>query len=272
LFAGLYRTKQELSMSAAAEKLAALRRKLEATAAGIAPGVSNFSLGIPAVDAVVGQGLARGAVHEVHPHACGDATAAAAFGLALALRAADGRPVVWVRQSVIDIEMGGLNGEGLREFGLDPGRVTLVRPDTAADVLRAAEEAARCQPLGAIVIEPWGAPKVLDLTASRRLALAAGHSGVTLVMVRSGATPTPSAAVTRWEIAAAPSIPLETNAPGGPAFDITLARARRGASGGAWTVEWDRDGQSFRQGFREAEEVSRSLAALPAGRPLPKIA
>src|SRR5690606_18417246 len=248
------------------EKLAALRRELEAATAGLAPGVSHFSTGAPAVDGALGRGLARGAMHEIHPQACGDATAAAAFGLALALRAAEARPIVWVRQSVIDIEMGGLNGEGLREFGLDPGRVILIRPHAAADVLRAAEEAARCEPLGAVVIEPWGAPKVLDLTATRRLALAAERSGVTLVMVRSGATPTPSAALTRWEISAAPSAPLEADAPGGPAFAITLARARRGAAGGPWRVEWDRDGQ----GFRDREAVARSLAALPSRRPLPK--
>ena len=45
-------------------------------------------------------------------------------------------------------------------------------------MLRAGEEAARCPPLGAVIIEPWGAPKALDLVASRRLALAAALSSL----------------------------------------------------------------------------------------------
>jgi protein ImuA len=92
------------------------------------------------------------------------------------------------------------------------------------------------------------------------------------MMVRSGAMPMPSAALTRWEVSAAPSTPLEAKAPGKPAFAITLARARRGASGSAWIVEWDRDEQAFRQGSRDREAVSRSLAALPSDRSLSKIA
>jgi protein ImuA len=251
-------------MSAALD-LAALRRKLAATA-GIASGVSTFSLGAASLDAAFAQGLARGALHEIHARSCGDGTAATAFGLGLALRAANERPTVWIRQTVIDIEMGGLNGEGLSEFGLDPGRLILVRLPDARDVLRAGEEAARCSALGAVVIEPWGAPKALDLTATRRLALAAEHSGVALVMVRSGAAPMPSAALTRWDIASAPSAPLEANAPGGPVFAVTLAKARSARAGGSWIVEWDRDQQQF----KDAQTVSGAVASMSFDGSLPE--
>jgi protein ImuA len=113
-------------------------------------------------------------------------------------------------------------------------------------VLRAAEEAARCAPLGAVLIEPWGEPRALDLTATRRLALAAETSGVPLIMLRLAAAPAPSAATTRWEVRAALSSPLAANAPGHPAFAVTLARRKAGAGGQSWTVEWDRDRCEFR--------------------------
>src|SRR3546814_20413203 len=56
---------------------------------------------------------------------------------------------------------------------------------------------------------------------------------------------TPSAAHTRWQVAAAPSQPLEANAPGIPALDLTLLRQRGGAGGPHWCVEWERDARGF---------------------------
>src|SRR3546814_8574977 len=64
-------------------------------------------------------------------------------------------------------------------------------------------------------------------------------------MLRIDAAPTPSAAHTRWQVAAAPSQPLEANAPGIPALDLTLLRQRGGAGGQHWCVEWDRDARGF---------------------------
>ena len=65
-------------------------------------------------------------------------------------------------------------------------------PDAKA-LLRGAADAARCAGLGALVVECWGKCPELDLTASRRLALAAEQSGVTLLMLRLEAEPSPSA-------------------------------------------------------------------------------
>ena len=74
---------------------------------------------------------------------------------------------------------------------------------------------------------------LLDLTASRRLALAAEQSGVTLLMLRLEAEPVPSAADTRWAVSAAPSQALEANAPGPPQLEIELLRRRVGPFGHA---------------------------------------
>lgn len=259
-------------MSAAREiTLAGLRKAI----AGLEQGASRrsvdpFQLGLPALDAALGGGLACGALHEVYARGAPDAAAAVAFALGLALRAADGRQLVWARQDFVDVETGALYGDGLAAFGLDPKRLLVVRARDPTGVLRAAAEAARCPPIGAALVEFWGEPKVLDPKASRRLALAAGASGVTLVMIRLGASPSPSAAMSRWSVAAAASTPLEANAPGRPAFDAALLRHRAGLGPSAWRLEWDRDRASFESTppFRQSTPLSRRVVPVPAGGPI----
>ena len=112
--------------------------------------------------------------------------------------------MVWIRPSFAETEIGGLYAPGLAEMGFDPDALILVGAHDAVAALRAGVEAVRCPALGAVVIETWGAPKVLDLTATRRLALATEQSGVTAFLLRVGASG-PSAALTRWAIAAGPS-------------------------------------------------------------------
>lgn len=253
-------------MSAAHETtLAGLRRAVTALEHGARRrGVNLFRLGLPALDAALSGGLAFGALHEVYARRAQDTAAAVGFGLGLALRAADGRPLVWARQDFVDVETGGLYGDGLAAFGLDPARLLMVRARDPTDALRAAAEAARCPPLGAALVEVWGDPKMLDPKASRRLALAAGASGVTLVMIRLGASPAPSAATSRWSVQGAASTPLEANAPGRPAFDVTLLRHRAGIDLHAWRLEWDRDHTSF----CEPSPLSGFVVSVSAGGPV----
>ena len=227
-------------------------------------GVDLFRLGLPMLEVALGGGLACGAVHEVYARHAQDAVAAAGFGLGLALRAADGRSLVWVRQDFVDVETGSLYGDGLAAFGLDPERLLVVRARDPTGALRAAAEAARCPPLGAALIEFWGESGTLDPKASRGLALAAGASGVTLVMIRLGASPAPSAATSRWSVAASASTPLEANAPGRPAFDAALLHHRAGLSPQTWRLEWDRD----RTSFCEPAPLPRFVVPIPAGRPI----
>jgi len=215
--------------------------------------------------------LARGALHEVFAPGSADAAAAAGFVLGLAARAAEGRPILWARQDFLDGEAGWLSGAGLAAFGVDPAALVTVRARNATDVLRALAEAGRCPALGAAIGETWGTPPVIDLTATRRLSLAARGSGGMLVMLRLGATPAPSAAETRWEARAAPSSPLEANAPGQPAFAVTLLRHRAGTAGRSWRLEWDRDSRIFRDiqpgRIAAAAPLPRPVAAVPAGGP-----
>ncbi len=96
-----------------AKDLAALRlalARIEARREGGSRTASRepFSLGAAEVDAVLGGGLNRACLHEVLAPRGADWSAAAGFGLALALRAARGRPLLWARQDFLDGETGRL--------------------------------------------------------------------------------------------------------------------------------------------------------------------
>jgi protein ImuA len=260
-------------MSPPTEILSGLRQVLRGLDQPVGTGTAPFATGAPELDDPLGGGLARGALHEIHAEATADAAAASAFAALLALRAAGGwpivptaeRPIVWVRQDYADVEAGSLHAPGLAELGIDPDRVILVRGRNAADVLRGGAEALRCASVGAVLMEPWGEPKVLDLTATRRLSLAAAASGVTLLLVRVAAKPAPSAAMTRWAVRARPSAALEANAPGLPAFALTLLRHRAGLPTRRWDLEWDRDRHAFRTTPASETPLPRPLASFPAG-------
>ena len=243
--------------------LSALRRSIAALEPSADLAATDlFGFGASEVDNALGGGLSRGALHEVYARQVSDAAATAGFGFCLALRAAGDRVLVWLRQQYVDVETGALHGDGVAAFGGDPAKLLMALLRDATEVLRAAGEAARCAPLGAVLVEIWGEPKSLDLTASRRLSLAATGSGVTLIMIRQAATPRPSAARSRWSVSSAVSTPLEANAPGPPAFNIELLRHRTGFSPRSWRLEWNRDNQSF-----APAPLSRLVAAVHADRP-----
>lgn len=230
-------------------------------------------LGDDAIDTALRGSLDRGQLHEIYAHGGSHNGAATGFAVALALLAARGKPIVWVRQDVVALEAGQINARGLIELGLDPSLVVVVCARNCEGVLRAAEQSARCSGVGAVLIEPWGAPKILDLTASRRLALACGKSGVSAVMLRVAASPSPSAAATRWRVKTAASRPLEANAPGFSTFEIELIRRRGGADGLMWCVEWDREQQRFQEWQRgqqqsgECAALSGAMVRVPPDRP-----
>jgi len=251
-------------LEALRERVARLERG-SSPVSGPAAG-ARFSTGSRAIDTALGGGLSRGALHEVFAEGMADEPAAAAFAIMLALRASDAKPIVWVRQDFVGLEMGEIYAPGLVELGLSPDRLILVRARDGPSVLRAGEEAARCPPLGAVLVEPWGNPKTLDLVATRRLALAAARADLPVLMVRAGGTPTPSAAASRWRVRSAPSRQMEAEAPGHPCFVADLLRDRAGAAGRGWTVEWNRDRLAFTDipftGI-PISDISGSDAALP---------
>lgn len=227
-----------------------------------------ISFGASKIDAVFGGGLLRRGLHEIYATETTQLTAASGFAATLALRAAETRPILWARQDFLDSETGALNASGLYELGVDPHRFILVRARDAEGVLRAGEQAARCTALGAVVIEPWGDAKILDFTASRRLSLASTKSSVPILMLRAGASPSQSAAATRWLVRSAPSRALEANAPGFPAFELTLLRHRGGMAGSHWCLEWSRDRKYFQERKRiDAAPLSRIMVPVSHDRP-----
>lgn len=228
------------------------------------PPPSRWASGISSLDEALAGGLAYGRVHEVYAAEPDDAWAAAGFAVALitSMRR-EARTALWLR-SRGSVKSGGiLQANGWNELGGLPGDCLFgVLADTKA-LLRTAVDAMRCGALGAVVVEGWGRMPELDLTANRRLALAAEKSGVSLFLLRIDAQPVPSAAQTRWQVASAPSHALPGQAPGMPTFDIELLRQKSGPSGLGWRLEWDRDRRKFRD-----SALSGAVVPVPVRRPV----
>lgn len=247
-------------LSESADPLSTVRRQIALIERRHSIGaMERLDTGHAAMDAALGGGLMRGRLHEIFASDPMDIGSAAGFAAMLALRL--GGPFFWLRDEAASARGGRLHADGLRELGIDPARLILgVLPDPLT-VLRASAEVARCPEIGVAVIELWRMPRALDLTASRRLAVAAEASGVTLLMLRVEAEPVPSTAHTRWAVRAAASAPLEANAPGHPALEVELLRQRGRPSGGGWLVEWDREQAIFRE--RRAGVAALSGAVVP---------
>lgn len=209
--------------------------------------VAQVALGAEALDCRLQGGLVQAAVHEVYAAAATDAASAAAFALLMAWRGSRTRPIFWVREAAGGRLGAKPYGHGLAELGIAPDALFLADAPGTIAALRAGADIIRCGAVGAVIIEPVGKATALDLTASRRLALAAGQSGVMTLLLRTGAEPVPSAAHTRWQVASAPSTPFPANAPGLPAFEVTLLRHRGGIAGIETRLEWNRDRQAFDQ-------------------------
>lgn len=241
--------------------LVALRRSLERIEPRRDPTPTRpVALGHRGIDGALGGGLGEGRLHEVFADE-EEAGSGAGFTALLALRLAQGRPILWLRSEGAQRKAGFLQAGGLLELGLDPASLLLgIVPDEPA-LLRAAAEASRCGGLGALLVECWGPMRGLDLTASRRLMLAAEASGVSVLVLRIAAPQQPSAADTRWRASAAPSVALEADASGAPMFDIELLRRRAGPPAGPWRAEWNRDQTCF-------TEPDRTHAPAPLPRPV----
>jgi protein ImuA len=142
-----------------------------------------------------------------------------------------GKPLLWVQDRMAILESGRIHPPGL------PTRDLIhVEARDARDALWAMEEGVRCSCLSAVIGEIWGDPRALDFTATRRLAVASERSGTPCWLVRLGGTANLSGARMRWRIASAPSLAnaLDPRAPGTPAWDADLFRAR-GSPPGRWS-------------------------------------
>jgi protein ImuA len=220
---------------------------------------SRFALGPERLDAVLGGGLARARLHEAWPANAADQASAAGFALMLAVRAAEaGRMIAWIAQDEGQAGIGPLYPPGLAELGADAARFLFVTAPDEKSLLRTAGDVVRSPAIGCAVIAPGRKSRGFTLTATRRLTLFAERSGVTAILLRGADPESPSAAATRWRIAAAPSRLLEAEAPGHPAFTADLVRQRGGAPSSGWRLEWQRDDTVF-------APLSRSLSADAGG-------
>jgi len=149
------------------------------------------------------------------------------------------RPLLWVQERMAILEGGRIYPPGLGTKGLMPELIHVEANDARA-ALWAMEEGLRCSALGGVIGELWGDPRALDFTATRRLAVAAERSGVPAWLVRFGGQANLSGARMRWRVASAPSEPhpFDHRAPGSPAWDADLFRAR-GFAPRRWEVALD---------------------------------
>jgi protein ImuA len=247
---GINKNKTGTSIMPAAEA-ATLNRLREAVAriegsdlSALEMGERVLPLGAEAVDTALGGGLAFGCLHEVAPTDAQHLGAMAGFTLALAVRAGR-RHTLWIQPEFARTEAGFLYGPGLSALGLPMERLLLLRVARPADALWAMEEGLKSGVLSAVVAELTDAGDAADLTATRRLALAARDGGGLGFLLRHRISPQASAAGTRWHVAAAPSEADDGfGGLGRTAFTLSLAKNRRGPLG-RWTIQWDHHERIF---------------------------
>ena len=204
----------------------------------------TVALGVSAIDRALGGGLAAGALHEFAPAAPIHLAAATGFAAGLAARAGDRHgQALWIATDYAAMEGGGPYGPGLDLFGMASARLLVLRVPRVVDALWAMEEALRCRALVCVIAELPG-DQAADLTATRRLVLAAREGAGMGLLLRHRATPDPSAAATRWQISAALSRPDRFGGLGAPRFDLALLKNRRGPSG-RWIIEWNHHERAF---------------------------
>ncbi len=248
-----------MTAPAASTALDALRgrvRALKLGAPGAAGVIEAVSLGVAALDgALPWGGLPRGALHEVAGGGVVGGDAAEGFSAALAARLIDGRgPALWC------LARGDLHGPGLGVFGLDPDRLIVVRARKSHDVLWAMEEGLRSGRPGAVL----GEPRALDLTAGRRLQLAARAGGVACLVLHAVPNET-SVAVTRWRVAAAPSRPPDgLPGLGAARWRVALERCRGGVPQ-EWLLEWSDEARHLTVVPLLAERTAGPTAAQAVG-------
>jgi protein ImuA len=207
------------------EKLRERIRRLEG-AVGRRRTVLPF--GIKEIDRhLPGGGLALGALHEVAGggHGAIDGAAAALFAAGIAARARG--KVLWC------ITRPDLFAPALAQAGLVPDRVIYVEAGDETSVLICFEEGLRHGGLGAVVAEVAR----LSMTASRRLQLAAEHSGSIGLAIRrwrrqrdAADFGQPTASVTRWRVTVLPATPLPVPGVGRARWQLELIRCRAGES------------------------------------------
>jgi protein ImuA len=215
-----------LSASLAANPVAKLREALAQT-----HGISSYSLpfGIGLMDKRLATGGVDGAgLHEfaAASSSLNDDAAATLFlaGIAARFAANTGQTVCWA-MTTFD-----LYAPGLEQVGLGPEKLLYAQGRKDVDVLAIAEDALRDGSLACVIAEV----KTADMTATRRLQLAASDGQTPLLLYRRHRArercplSSPSSAMTRWRIGCMPSERLPWPGVGRAHWQVELVRQRNG--------------------------------------------
>jgi len=213
--------------------IADLRRYLERSV-GCEPAAGTLPFGQPAIDVETpGGGLALGHVHEISEGGFAAEYAGLAAIFAAGILARVSGPVLWCLRGR------DLFAPALSRVGLSADRVIFCETWKDRDVLPAMEEGLHTRGLAAVV----GELTKLSLTASRRLQLAAGASGVTGLIIRRWRnaneredSEAPSASSTRWRVSPSPSPNTGFDGLYRQHWHLELLRAR-GGEPHSWIVE-----------------------------------
>lgn len=201
--------------------------------------------GVATIDATLNGGLKRGTIHEFMPKGAPDMASAAGFIFGLAARAETPTAhTLYIQHDFTAAEFGRPYLPGLTFSGVDTRALIYLNVPRAEDVLWAMSEALKCRGFAAVIAEFPPATRVLDLTMTRRLALAAQEGGGLGLILRHASDIEPNAATTRWQIASAPSTPDIFGGLGHPTFQLDLVKNRFGQCG-QWRVEWQSHERTF---------------------------
>ncbi|WP_245517221.1 MULTISPECIES: hypothetical protein [unclassified Mesorhizobium] len=249
------------SVDAAGSDITVLRRGL-----AVASPDAFLHTGIEGLDAALGGGLPKAALSEIHGLETRDAGAVAGFALSLTsliLKEKQGLPVLWIGTAEIFHEAGFPYASGLHAlFGIEPEQLLFSEAPKLLDALWIAEEAARMTAFAAVILEIRGSPRLLDLTATRRLHARAQSAGRPVLLLRQAGEAEPTAAPVRLIVSAAPAAARRTIAGpldgsiGSPAFTVDIGKSRT-ALPGQFTLEWNPDEHAF------AERTENSVAVVP---------
>jgi len=225
----------------AADLLRTLRHSLARIEAGDCMKTPRLRSGVERIDEALCGGLALGALHELAP--CAPLHAGAAAGFALALAALARRQVLWIQNALVRLEAGAPYGPGLDCFGLSMDRLIMLDVSRASEALWAMEEALKCSAL-TVIAEFYDDESAVDLTAIRRLSLAARAGGGLGLLLRHRTSAAPSAAATRWEVASVCGPRDSFGGLGRTTFSLSLTKNRHGPLG-RWVLSWDHHACAF---------------------------
>lgn len=199
------------------------------------------------IDERLGGGLATNALHEVRCSYVKDIAPASAFVLFLLMQLPKkDSKIIWVLEPSAQMDFGSLYPTGLSQFGLDPERLTIIRPKDLQTAMWAADEAAACHGLGAVIFQLRGNPFKFDMTATRRLMLRAQQNNVFSCILRQSGEEEATASATRWHVEPAPSRVDEDYHQGiGFVRHILTLERNRNSQIGRWHITWNHKTRVF---------------------------